>query len=192
MCFFSLNGYTETFREQFQNLKTNRTEENKAYKNLYFGMSHQEVSNVGFYKSSYNQKIGGYHYDISLVFYNDMLYKIKIKGQWVNTWNAYEYDVYNTTLKEEWQNLVNVISKKYGEAAGDFPDEYSLRLEINPTHTWNLMTKTIECCISHYRSENGNIFWSILIIRHNEIYDYIQELEKKKLENKQVKDSDDF
>lgn len=131
-----------------ENKKVDSIGQSKIFGKVTFGLSEKEFNNL---KTDYFQKIGLFEYMCSPAFYRmDSLYWYSIKSL---PHNATDFD---TRVKKEWKNLVDVIQNKYGPADDEdgYPSFSSLKSGyIFPTHTWHFGDKIIEIGVGDNESQ---------------------------------------
>jgi hypothetical protein len=108
-----------------------------AYKDIKFGDNASTVRNkIGFFET-----IGQYKYAVGTHYTSGKkdLYSISFGTYPFKTANYYDTDV-----KAQWHNLVDVISEKYGPKHGVFPSFFNMKSEfVVWTHIWRIGTKEI-------------------------------------------------
>lgn len=161
-----------------------------AFRNLRFGDSKLIVDRKlqGDLSSNYHGSttcIGNYNYDLSCSYTNDKLYRIDFYSR------PRSATYYSTEIKDEWENLVDTLSKKYGEAYGVYKEIF----ELNPgyisfTHTWITNTKKISVGVGE--TKEGYKYYAVLVIVDLEAERNIKQKEQDTRDSSQKKSSQDF
>lgn len=76
-------------------------------------------------------------------YYKEKLYRVILEGR------EQSLKYYNSSIKKAWENLVSVISKRYGKKQGDYVTFYTLKKwQRTWTHIWNYGNKEIRIGIT--------------------------------------------
>lgn len=158
---------------------------NIAFRDIKFGEDYSTViKKLGFFV-----KIGKYEYSTDSYYMTSSketsfnLYRIEFKSYLYTS--ALYYDTY---IKDMWQNLVDVVSGKYGKKDGIYPDFLGLKSGyLVFTHTWVIGTKEIRIGVSSEDSKYFTLLW-ITDLTRKKILDDQEKLEEQKAKQESSKE----
>jgi hypothetical protein len=130
-----------------------------AYGKIKLGMSEKAYKKV---EGEYFQKIGMYEYSFQPAFYENKLYRLRIKSMGNN---ANEYDTY---IKSGYRDLREIIETKYGQGENrSFPKFNDLK-ESTPhmISTWKIGYKQIDLGVE----QDDYRYYVVMHIRDNNLY----------------------
>jgi hypothetical protein len=135
--------------------------------------------------------IGSEQYILQPNFYHNKLYSIFI---YAHSKNA---NYFNTIIKDEWQNLVDVVSLQYPESNrinpslfnGSYPSFLKMRPgHVDWSHAWKFETKEIWIGVGEGAGEEENTYYACLYITDKPTEDRMRE-DKRAIEQSEKKES---
>jgi hypothetical protein len=129
----------ELNRRKAEKEKKELEEAKFAYKGIKFGDNAKTVDRI----IKWQEKIGNYEYFFRASYVDEDKKKDLYEILFYANGGAYNFD---TQVRRYWENLVDILSKRYGKAIinRDYPDLLKLKPEeIYWTHLWNFKSKEI-------------------------------------------------
>lgn len=143
----------ELAKSAYGELKFGDSEATVRYKLKHLKFDQLQYRDGGFYYV-YNVEIGQFNYELRCDFYENKLYRVRI------TSHEFTANYYDTKLKNLWQNLVDVITVKYGIEYGEYSKFYQLNSGyVSFTHTWHYETKKIQIGVGEEESTYYTTLW---------------------------------